>query len=70
MKQFLDHFGEPQHFKNVIYLIIVVTICYLVIVKADIPEHFWSTFSLITGYYFGSSRLKNGNGNDNPNKNV
>jgi len=55
MKNLLDHFGQSQHFKNLVYFLMMLTLCLMLWYAKAIPDKFWNIILLVTGYYFGSN---------------
>ena len=64
IREFLRHFGETQHFKNIIYFMLAATLCTMILRKLNLPDKFWDLMLVITGYYFGSRNVSVGNAND------
>lgn len=54
LRETIIHFTQLQHFKNLIYLMLSVVICYSVLKGHEIPEGFWAMYLTITGVYFNS----------------
>jgi len=57
IEDIVRHFTTLEHFKNLIYVLLISTLCYLTVkefnVKREIPRDFWNIILLVTGHYFG-----------------
>ena len=68
MKTLLEHFGETQHYKNLIYLLLISTLCTLIYFQIPIPEKFWDLIMVISGVYFVSGGNRKNNNVNNSGK--
>ncbi len=62
-KWILGRYIQTEQFKNFIYFIGFCTLCYQVLVMAEIQKEFGQLIFLITGYYYGS---QSANAKSNP----
>lgn len=54
----IHHFGQSEHFKNLVFLMMMSVLSVMILKQMPIPQEYWGMTSFVAGYYFGSNKTK------------